>query len=140
MGDATDCKFQRACLVFFPVEWVQKSKQTENLLETEFAVVSCGTRGLRSTRHGSSSMKAVCTPAWRPAHELGRASRAERRCSLKAVLARPSELQFKPFYLDLYLERVTFSELLLPVRSHRRHRITSSRRIQALIKDRKSVV
>lgn len=78
-------------------------------------------------------MKAVCTPAWRPAHELGRASRAERRCSLKAVLARPSELQFKPFYLDLYLERVTFSELLLPVRSHRRHRITSSRRIQALI-------
>lgn len=37
--------------------------------------------------------------------------------SENCVLDRPSESQCKQFYLDLYLERVTFFEPLPPVRS-----------------------
>ena len=42
--------------------------------------------------------------------------------SENCVLGRPSESQCRLFYLDLYLERVTFFEPLPPVRSLGRHR------------------
>lgn len=68
-------------------------------------------------------MNVVCMPASRSPHTI-RAEGLPGRVQvlLKTVLDRPSESQCKQFYLDLYLERVTFFEPLPPVQSLGRHR------------------
>lgn len=80
-------------------------------------------------------MNVACMPAFTlTAHDSSKGPPMQNAgASENCVLDRPSESQCKLFYLDLYLERVTFFEPLPPVRSLRRHRITFSRRIQALI-------
>lgn len=70
-------------------------------------------------------MNVVCVPASRSPHTV----RAEGLPCIVQVLLKTARQALRvtvQFYLDLYLERVTFFEPLPPVRSLGRHRITDN--------------
>lgn len=142
IGDAADCKFH--CLIFFFLlnGWKKKKKKkhpktktkntphTKTLLENEFAVMFSGVRACWSSPPGVGVQHGSGAHARRPRTPNLHAPAVEDPSCLREQIPseaiyskRPSELKCKLYYLDLYLERVTCSELLLPVRSHGQCRI-----------------
>lgn len=141
MDAAANCKFHCVSPFFFPVEWVKKAKNKKFFRKQICYHVLWNEEPWRSSLPPGVgvSMKVVLN-ARRPRILNLHAPNVEDPYCLREQIPsetiyskRPSQLPFKLYYLDLYLERVTSSSCYCLYGVVDNIGYLSSRRIQALI-------